>query len=598
MKKLNIKKLIVATLMFAGLVSCKKQFDLKPGIDLDASQMYRNVYDANGAVIGIYGKFMALADRYVILNELRGDLLQYTQNADEYLRQVSTHSVSADNPYANPRPFYELIINCNDVLKNFNIMRQKNALNELDYNQRYSDIACLRSFLYLQLGIHYGQVPYVTDALETVTDANDISRFPRLTFDVLLDSLINFTDKIPFKEVYPPDPTTTTTSTSLNYTLDAYQTQRFFINKKVLLGDLHLWKGNYRKAATYYREVMEIATVGTQGENYYAQYKLGWSGNANLYVSYSRAGDASTLLYADGWRTMFEASDDRFSREWIWALPYDSKFSPQNPLIRLFSPIGGDYLVKPSQSILDNWNSQQQVPVAVAGGLTGIPYDARGLLSVRDIGGQKVAMKYLYNYISHATNAPVNPLAKNGKWFLFRQTHLHLRFAEAANREGFHKLTYAFLNNGVPGTFAPPPPPVTVPVTPAITDMTNWMNTLSYPAPYNFDARFGEIPRYRSDWYRHIGIRRRANVTDFVVPAGADSLIQLENGLINEGALENAFEGTRWADLLRIALRRNDPAFLADKIYDKLRKDNVGDASAVRAKLMNKENWYLPFKLQ
>ena len=46
----------------------------------------------------------------------------------------------------------------------------------------------------------------------------------------------------------------------------------------------------------------------------------------------------------------------------------------------------------------------------------------------------------------------------------------------------------------------------------------------------------------------------------------ADSLIQIENGLINEGALENAFEGTRWPDLLRIALRRNDPSFIADKV--------------------------------
>jgi hypothetical protein len=93
--------------------------------------------------------------------KLRGDLLQYTTNADENLRQISTHSVTAGNPYANPRPFYELIINCNDVLKHFRIMYAENKLNETEFNQRYSDIGALRSFLYLQLGIHYGQVPYV-----------------------------------------------------------------------------------------------------------------------------------------------------------------------------------------------------------------------------------------------------------------------------------------------------------------------------------------------------------------------------------------------------------------------------------------------------
>ncbi len=72
----------------------------------------------------------------------------------------------------------------------------------------------------------------------------------------------------------------------------------------------------------------------------------------------------------------------------IWALPYDSKFKPDNPLIKLFSPTGGNYRVKASQEIIDNWNSQEQRPVATTGSLTGIPYDARGLLSQRNIGGQ------------------------------------------------------------------------------------------------------------------------------------------------------------------------------------------------------------------
>jgi hypothetical protein len=80
------------------------------------------------------------------------------------------------------------------------------------------------------------------------------------------------------------------------------------------------------------------------------------------------------------------------------------------------------------------------------------------------------------------------------------------------------------------------------------------------------------------------------------VPA-SDSLMTIETALIKETALEDGFEGTRWADLLRVALRRNDPAFIADKVYDKLRKDNVPGADAVRAKLMDKSNWYLPFKL-
>jgi hypothetical protein len=43
-------------------------------------------------------------------------------------------------------------------------------------------------------------------------------------------------------------------------------------------------------------------------------------------------------------------------------------------------------------------------------------------------------------------------------------------------------------------------------------------------------------------------------------------------------------------------LRRNDAAYLADKIYDKLLKDGNANAGKVRAKLMSVDGWYLPFK--
>lgn len=579
MKKFLIYPLLFAAPIITGLASCNKILDVKPKDQLDESQMYRNVYDADAAIIGIYGKFQGLADRYILLNELRGDLLDCTPNSDKYLLQLSTHTVTEDNPYANPRPFYELIINCNDVLKHFDIMRQENKLKEAEYQQRYSDIGSLRTFLYLQLGIHYGQVPYVTDALENIDAANDPAKFPKLGFNTLLDSLINFTERLPFKEQYP-------TGTTLNINVDGYQTQKFFINKKCLLGDLYLWKGDYLKSAASYRAVMETATTGTQGDNYFSQYKIGWAGNYNHYVTYSRAGDASTLSYTDGWRYMFERpQDDGFNREWIWAIPFDNKFKPENPLIKLFSPVGGSYLVKPSQVAIDNWNDQVQRP---AQGTPGIPYDARGLFSWKNIGGQPVVMKFLYNYLNYSTNLPVNVLAKNGKWFLYRQTHLHLRFSEAANREGRHRLAWGLLNSGIAGAYPAPG-----------SDVTNYHNTLNDLIPtFQFDARNSGnsgIPYYRADWYRNIGIRVRANVTDLAINA-SDSLMQIEEGLINETALENGFEGTRWADLLRIALRRNDPSFLAEKIYAKLSNSDITPGAATTAKRkLTSGDWYLPF---
>lgn len=579
MKKFNFTKLGLVLLMLVSLSACKKVFDIQPEDQLDVANAYQNVYDADAAVIGIYGKFMGLAEQYVVLNELRADLLDVTANSNEALRQINTHTATDNNQYANPKPFYELILNCNDVLENFKVMVKDKKMNEDQFNQRYSDIVTLRSFLYLQLGIHWGEVPYVTSTLKNVDEVKNTANFKRIPFTALLDSLISATEAIPFKDIYP-------TGSGLTITVDGYQTQKFFINKKIMLGDLYLWKGNYQKSAEYYRQVMEYATTAYGfGEEYYSVYRVGWAGNSNHYVTYSRAGDASSLVYNDGWRIIFEQpfGSRSSTMEWIWALPFDSKFKPENTLIKLFSPIGGQYLVRPSQEVFDMWDGETQRP---AQGQS-IPYDARKLLSTMTIGGQPVAMKYLYNYINYATGTAATPLLKNGKWFLFRQTHMHMRFAEAANRLGKHRIAWALMSGGFAAAYPAP-----------TSDVTNYHNTLSEPYPFNFDARNSGnsgVPYYRADWYRQIGIRARANVPNWEI--SSDSLNTIEAGIIKEGALENAFEGTRWPDLLRVALRNNDPAFVADKVYDKLVKSGIsaGAASAARAKLMAKD-WYLPFK--
>jgi len=591
MKKFFIKATLLGLTAMLMLTGCKKMFDKMPANELDNGQAYANVYDADAAVMGVYGKFMGLADRYIILNELRADLLDYTVNADKWLRQISNHTVTADNPYADPRPFYEVIINCNDVLFNITKMYNEKKISQTDYNERYADVACMRSFLYLQLGIHYGdEVRYVTDPLATLQDVNNQALFPKVSFDALLDSLIAFTEPIPYKELY-------STGSSLNITLDGYPTEKFFINKKCLLGDLYLWKGNYNKAAVYYREVMETATTDGNLENYYAKYRLAWYGSTgSLYVGYTLNNGVPVLNFSSGWRVMFQTpmNSEHGNKEWVWALPFDNKFAPANPFVKLFSPIGGDYLLKPSKQVMDMWNAQPQLNYNFPN--TSInsqfAFDARRDLSVKDFGGQLVAMKYLYKYINWENNAPADVLVKNGDWYLYRQTHLHMRFAEAANRDGWHKVGWAFFNNGIIGAYD---------TAGSGNNIVNLMNTNDHPYPYNFDARYKQtaIPFFRGLWYRNIGVRRRANQPNLAITGAskADSLVQVEDGLLQETALEDAFEGTRWPDLIRIARRRNDPSIIADKVYQKLLKDGDPNAGAARAKLMSREGWYLPFKL-
>jgi hypothetical protein len=66
----------------------------------------------------------------------------------------------------------------------------------------------------------------------------------------------------------------------------------------------------------------------------------------------------------------------------------------------------------------------------------------------------------------------------------------------------------------------------------------------------------------------------------------------LINQIMEEKAREMAFEGERFYDLMRIAKRNNDPAFLADRVAAKFKG---ADREAMRAKLMIEQNWYINY---
>jgi hypothetical protein len=564
---ITITSCLLFVLVLSSILSCKKAFDIEPEDALEASQTYRNVYDADAAVLGIYGKFVKLADKYMLLNELRGDLLDVTPNANNYLKQLGTQTVAADNPYADPKPFYEVIINCNDALKNFNIMREKKLLDNTQYYQRYTDILFLRSWLYLQLGIHYGTVPYVTDALTTIADLQDESKFPKLSFEDLLSRLIAETEATPREYL---NQNTSAASPTLILPMDVYIVKdgvfKFFIQRRSFLGDLNLWKGNYLKAAGYYKDVMETGTNSSTGSDQ----------QIDLYDTYRVGDDNSqdhslkTTAVLNPWTKIFSAPlADRIANwERMWTLPFSSNFSPGNPLFTLFSK-SGDYLVKPSSLSIRNWNNQ----IRTDGSLT----DRRGLdMSYRLVNGiEPEVLKYSQNY-SLST-----PFDKTGVWVIYRAAVLHLRYAEAANRLDRRVLAGALVNSGIKAAFG----------TKAL------YNGVPDSYPFDFNGDGGTI---RGNWYRNSGIRGRAVNQDYPITV-ANTVIEVEDRIMQEEALETAFEGYRWQDLLRIALRRQatEPNYLADKIAAKFEAAGDGaSATLVRSRLANKENWYLPFKLK
>ncbi len=573
--KYNSLLLLAATLLFAG---CSDLLDVTPVEVLGSEDMYQNKYDAEVAVRGIYGQFVELAEQIVVLNELRADLMDVTDNANQDLRDLNEHNVSAGNAYADPLPMYKVINNCNDALSNFDRMKEEKTLLDDDYARLYSEVGSIRSYVYLQLAMHFGTIPYVTEPVTDYTAIADSSIFKKLTLEEVVANLVTFMESLPTLEQFEDE--TNEVSTII------------YVNKRFLMGDLYLWNGDYLKAASVYKELMT-----SYEPNNFDRYKIIWSDVINHddlnvgYVRY-RGNDVLSLITDSdkGWRSIFtRTSGTIFQDEWIWAIPYKSDYDVVNPFISLFANQGeGEYLVKPSELVIDSlWGTQRQ--------LNDIPWDARNDLSWREINGEKVITKFIENY------DPTDQYNREGFWYINRAASLNLRFAEAANRDDQSRIAHALLNYGISTEYDA-----------EAIDIT-YLQRTNLPFPYDFDARMdgyvditdtvtGVTTTYkqfpvgvRGPWHRNVGVRGRANLEPHVLGniSQSDSVLIIEDQLIEEAALELAFEGHRWGDLVRIAIRNNDPAFLANKVADKLAVAGNGRAEEVRSKLMNRDNWFL-----
>lgn len=499
------------------------------------------------SMVGIFSQLEKLSDRYVLLGELRGDLMDITENTNPDLREIYNFEISPDNPYNKKSDYYTVINNCNYLIQNIDTSIVAKA--EKVMYKEFAAAKVIRAWTYMQLALNYGEVKY---SVEPVLAIQDSGNYEVYTMQELIPMLIQ--DLEPWKNIEEPG----------SYSLGEYlSSKKSFFPIRFVLGDLYLWNGDYEKAAIEYYNLM--------AENFYVinnWFTSTWTVENGVFVSRE--------LEDQDWMFMFSLN----TNEQITLISGSTEYGSSSKLDSLSTY----QQITPSTTAINNWNNQTYYYSASAF----TEGDLRG-----DFGSYISPESFIYFGINLDDDFTTNTIMKfsfmttttSKAIAIYRSGLLYLRYAEAVNRAGKPNLAFAVLKHGLNAE--------TLAVDTLVPKHEKYSMYSDSTGTFIDYVDFDEI-----DFDNNIGVHSRGcgNInlaSDFRIPASSstqDSILYVEDKIIEELALETAFEGNRFHDLMRIAIRRNNNSYLANKVAEKYNSNK----EVIRNKLLDENNWYLP----
>ena len=533
--------------LMLSAMSCERFFEPSQGNKLENGENYSDRSTVYSSFIGLYSILQDAVPDLIVLSELRGDLISPTTQAPDEYWNVYRNRIQKGNSVANPAFLYELVVNCNDFLRNTIEYNTKypGVITTNIYKQMIAGTVCLRTWAYLNIGKLYGKAVYYDYAMTGETELADA---PVLEFDDLIRELISFMQT-------GVDNISGLRNVNVN---NMFGTSGIWsnipINPDALMLELYLWNKDYENAAKRGLNMITGQAITAAGDNhsYTCSYQFGSNKNG-----------------LKKWQTLFsETPVAVHGKEGASIVLYDYSQRQPNPLYSLCSNESScDHWLRPTSALVSRFSGKDY-----KSGVNTIQ-DPRGSgVTYETVDGDRLFYKYIVGRSIQTQDAPI---------YLYRAGEIHLMVAEALVALGNYDAAEALLNEG----FQP-----------------YWEAGNRYYAP--FDAPIYAYEKLRMGH----GLRGRLDIPAieseserFMGKLTTDSLsyndrraFVLDSLIIEETGRELAGEGKRWFTMMRIARNMGYDELLANLISSKYDSGNAGRYE----EFMDRNNWFIDYNFE
>lgn len=470
MKKVfyNIICLLSLTL---SLISCEDMLTVDAG-----DKAYVNANDTLYSYLGIMRCVQDVAERQVILGELRGDLVATTEYVTDTLYAIANFNNPKDGSCSllNITDYYNVINNCNLYIYNADTSAVKSNIKYMV--PEYAQVQAIRAWTYLQLVNNYGEVPFITDPISSLDVVKNFDYQGNLVNKSNLIDRILATgiDKFINTE-YPQYGDFDNGATNI-------ASRKMMFPIQLVLGDMYLLRGeskdDFEKAAGYYYQwLSKNAPVVTS--QYCTVSKLRSISASGSEYDYSRSSSAELWGQWAG-KYSYSTSDDV-----ITFIPSSANKQFGTMLTRVADIYG--YTPSSSQNSETAENEDGEEETSTSGSIS----VSRNYKAQTTPSGafHTLNMNQTYVYYDNSTTIPLRmeyesgdarygnsiedftydgdaytlcaKASRGGTFYysvpVYRKTLVWLRFAEAINRMGYPQLAFAVLKDGLTPENLPTP---------------------------------------------------------------------------------------------------------------------------------------------